>query len=147
VLDYVLPGLEHEQVLSWLQQYHPDAQLIVITGYPSVEGAQTALRARAFDYITKPFPLLHLRQRVLKCLESVGLLRMTADALREAIGTAIRERRKALNLTLADIVKKTGISLGYLSQIELGKNSASIETLYRLCLALKFKLSDLFADL
>jgi transcriptional regulator with XRE-family HTH domain len=34
--------------------------------------------------------------------------------------------------------------LGYLSQIELGKNSASIETLYRISLALGIKLSDLF---
>ena len=31
---------------------------------------------------------------------------------------------------------RTDVSLGYLSQIELGKNSASIETLYRICLAL-----------
>jgi transcriptional regulator with XRE-family HTH domain len=38
----------------------------------------------------------------------------------------------------------TNVSLGYLSQIELGKNSASIETLYRICLALGIKMSDLF---
>ena len=36
------------------------------------------------------------------------------------------------------------MSLGYLSQIELGKNSASIETLYRICLALGMKMSELF---
>ena len=39
---------------------------------------------------------------------------------------------------------RTGVSLGYLSQIELGKNSASIETLYRICLALGMKMSELF---
>ena len=38
----------------------------------------------------------------------------------------------------------TNVSLGYLSQIELGKNSASIETLYRICLALGMKMSELF---
>ena len=32
--------------------------------------------------------------------------------------------------------ERTGVSLGYLSQIELGKNSASIETLYRISLGL-----------
>ena len=36
------------------------------------------------------------------------------------------------------------VSLGYLSQIELGKNSASIETLYRICLGLGLKIADLF---
>ena len=39
---------------------------------------------------------------------------------------------------------RTDVSLGYLSQIELGKNSASIETLYRICLALGIKMAELF---
>src|SRR5205814_1961372 len=56
----------------------------------------------------------------------------------------IRERRKALGLTLADMGKRTGVSLGYLSQIELGKNSASVETLYRIALGLRIRIADLF---
>src|SRR5262245_58896803 len=144
ILDFVLPGLSIEQILTWLHELHPSTEVIVVTGYPTDEGAQTALRARVYDYITKPFQLLDLRQTVVKCLEAKGLLRMSVAALREAVGTAIRERRKALNLTLSEMVKRTNLSLGYLSQIELGKNSASIETLYRISLALGLRLSDLF---
>jgi transcriptional regulator with XRE-family HTH domain len=69
---------------------------------------------------------------------------MTEEALRESLGNAIRERRKALGLTLSNMSDRTNVSLGYLSQIELGKNSASIETLYRICLALGMKMSELF---
>ena len=69
---------------------------------------------------------------------------MSESALREALGNAIRERRKALSLTLAQMAQRTNVSLGYLSQIELGKNSASIETLYRISLGLGIKLADLF---
>ena len=69
---------------------------------------------------------------------------MSESALREALGNAIRERRKALSLTLAQMAQRTNVSLGYLSQIELGKNSASIETLYRISLGLGIKMSDLF---
>ena len=71
-------------------------------------------------------------------------------SLRELIGTAIRERRKALGLTLAELAERAkgedgeGVSLGYLSQIELGKNSASIETLYRIALGLRIRVADLF---
>lgn len=147
ILDFVLPGLSIEQVLSWIHQYHPESAVIVITGYPSIEGAQTALRARVFDYLTKPFELTQLRRAVLQCLESRGFLRMTVDALREALGAAIRERRKAQGLTLAEMVKRTGVSLGYLSQIELGKNSASIETLYKISLALGVRLHELFQSM
>ena len=59
-------------------------------------------------------------------------------------GQVIRERRKNLGLTLAQMAQRTGVSLGYLSQIELGKNSASIETLYRISLGLGIRMADLF---
>ena len=42
------------------------------------------------------------------------------------------------------MAQRTNVSLGYLSQIELGKNSASIETLYRISLGLGMKMSELF---
>jgi DNA-binding response OmpR family regulator len=144
VLDYVLPGLEPDQVFAWIRDTQPEANIVVVTGYPSVDSALNCLRARTYDYLTKPFQVDQLREIVFRCLESKGLLRMTEDALREALGNAIRERRKALGLTLSNMSDRTSVSLGYLSQIELGKNSASIETLYRICLALGMKMSELF---
>ena len=144
ILDYVIPGQDSQQVLEWLRSYQPDASIIVVTGYPSIDSALSCLRARTYDYITKPFQLSHLRQVVMSCLESKGLLRMSEAALRELLGGAIRERRKQQGLTLAQMAQRTGVSLGYLSQIELGKNSASVETLYRIALGLGVKLSELF---
>src|SRR5207237_995479 len=144
ILDYVLPGLEPDQVFGWVRDYQPGANIVVVTGFPSVDSALSCLRARTYDYLTKPFQVDQLREIVIRCLEAKGLLRMTEDALREALGTAIRERRKAMGLTLSNMSDRTGVSLGYLSQIELGKNSASIETLYRICLALGMKMSELF---
>jgi len=145
IMDYVLPGLESEQVFQWVREHQPEANIIVVTGYPSVDSALNCLRARTYDYLTKPFQINALRDITFRCLEAKGLLRMTEEALRESLGAAIRERRKALNFTLSKMSELTDVSLGYLSQIELGKNSASIETLYRICLALGIKMSDLFA--
>jgi ActR/RegA family two-component response regulator len=144
ILDYVLPGLEADNVFAWIRDTQPDANIVVVTGYPSVDSALNCLRARTYDYLTKPFQVDQLREIVFRCLESKGLLRMSEEALRESLGSAIRERRKALSLTLSNMSDRTGVSLGYLSQIELGKNSASIETLYRICLALGMKMSELF---
>jgi DNA-binding response OmpR family regulator len=144
ILDYVIPGLESEQVLEWVKRYQPDASIIVVTAYPSIDSALSCLRARTYDYLTKPFQIVNLQKTVTRCLESKGLLRMSESALRESLGVAIRERRKALGLTLAQMAQRTGVSLGYLSQIELGKNSASIETLYRITLGLGMKMSELF---
>jgi len=144
ILDYMLPPLSTDQVLAWLRDYQPDAALIVITGFPTTESAVNALRARASDYLMKPFEITQLRDTVYRCLKEIGLLRMSERSLRESVGTALRDRRKALGLTLADVAKRSNVSLGYLSQIELGKSSASVETLYRVCLTLRLRMADLF---
>lgn len=144
IMDYVLPGIDPMTLFDKVKQLQPDASVIVMTGYPSVDSALTSLRARAYDYVTKPFDINKMRDTVHRCLESKGVLRMSEDALRENLGKVLRERRKAMDLTLAQLSERTRVSLGYLSQIELGKNSASIETLYKICLGLGIKMSELF---
>jgi len=144
ILDYVIPGLESSQVMDWVRTYQADASVIVVTGFPSIDSALHCLRSHTYDYITKPFQIEQLQRTVTRCLESRGLLRLSEEALREQLGAAIRERRKALGLTLAQMAQRTNVSLGYLSQIELGKNSASIETLYRIALGLRVRVADLF---
>src|SRR5262245_8167641 len=127
ILDYVIPGIETERILGWMQELQAQAGVIVVTAYPSIDSALNCLRARTFDYLTKPFQIDDLKKIVNRCLESKGLLRMSEEALREALGNAIRERRKSQGMTLAQLAQRANVSLGYLSQIELGKNSASIE--------------------
>jgi DNA-binding response OmpR family regulator len=144
ILDYCLPGLDSERFLDQVRENQPDASVIVITAFPSIDSALNCLRARTYDYLTKPFQVAQLEQTVTRCLEAKGLLRLSEEAFREALGAVIRERRKALGLTLAQMAKRTNVSLGYLSQIELGKNSASIETLYRISLGLRVRVADLF---
>lgn len=144
IMDYVLPGIDANTLFDLVKTNQPDASVIVMTGYPSVDSALNSLRARAYDYITKPFDINKLRDTVHHCLESKGILRMSEDALRENLGKVLRDRRKGMDLTLAQLSDRTKVSLGYLSQIELGKNSASIETLYKICLGLGIKMSELF---
>jgi DNA-binding response OmpR family regulator len=144
ILDYCIPGMECENTLDLVREHQPDASIIVVTAYPSIDSALSCLRARTYDYLTKPFEVRALQRTVTRCLESKGLLRLSEEALRESLGSVIRERRKALGLTLAQMAKRTNVSLGYLSQIELGKNSASIETLYRISLGLRVRVADLF---
>jgi DNA-binding response OmpR family regulator len=144
ILDYVIPGINIELVFEWLRRDQSEAGIIVMSGYPSVDGVVTCLRAKTYDYLTKPVDLEHLQEVVRRCLEGKGLLRLSEVALRESLGQTIRERRKTLGLTLAQMADRTNISLGYLSQIELGKNSASLESLYRICLSLGIRMAELF---
>jgi transcriptional regulator with XRE-family HTH domain len=56
------------------------------------------------------------------------------------LGTAIRSRRRQLNLTLNDISEKTGLSVGFLSQIERDLASPSISSLVNIATAIDLSL-------
>lgn len=65
--------------------------------------------------------------------------------LREGVGIALRDRRKALGMTLRSAAEGACVSLGYISEVERGKKEASSEVLAQLCTALDITLPALLA--
>jgi DNA-binding NtrC family response regulator len=51
-------------LLRYARRTHPGTEVIVMTGYASIETVVEALRLGAFDYIIKPFTLAHLREKI-----------------------------------------------------------------------------------
>ena len=60
-----------------------------------------------------------------------------------SVGDRIRERRKQLGWTQDELVRKAGISKGFLSNLENSKRSVGAETLYDLARALDLSLDFL----
>ncbi|MFC9430524.1 MULTISPECIES: helix-turn-helix domain-containing protein [unclassified Streptomyces] len=60
------------------------------------------------------------------------------------IGARLRRRRRALHLTLKDVADRTGLTEGYLSQVERDQVNASVRTLQRICDVLKLTVGGLF---
>ena len=54
-LDIKMPGMDGLTLQARLAEAQPDLTVVVMTAYASVESAVTALKAGAYDYITKPF--------------------------------------------------------------------------------------------
>src|SRR5207253_7131879 len=54
LLDRKLPDGDAEEVLPRLRQLAPEAAILIVTGYSDLNGAVTALRQGAADYILKP---------------------------------------------------------------------------------------------
>ena len=54
LLDLRMPGADGMGVLKKMKQKWPESEVVVITGYPSVESAKEAVRLGAYDYIAKP---------------------------------------------------------------------------------------------
>lgn len=63
----------------------------------------------------------------------------------EGIGSRLREMRRRLNATLAEISERTGVSISALSKIENHQISASYDILKRICDGLDIGIEDLVA--
>jgi DNA-binding NtrC family response regulator len=54
-LDLKMPGLRGIEVLKEIRRLKPDMEIIIITGYGTLNNAQEAIRFGAGNFISKPF--------------------------------------------------------------------------------------------
>ncbi len=55
ISDIRLPDGNGMELLEEIKRNYPETQVVVITGYGTVESAVSAMKAGAFDYVVKPF--------------------------------------------------------------------------------------------
>lgn len=60
------------------------------------------------------------------------------------IGAAIRSRRQELNMSLRELSKQSGLSIGFLSLVERGRSSPALTSLSNVAKALGVELSSFF---
>ena len=76
--DLILTDLKMEkvdgmQILKRSRELHPGTEVIMITGYATVDSAISAMKAGAYHYISKPFKLDEVRKVVKEALEKKEL--------------------------------------------------------------------------
>jgi two-component system response regulator HydG len=74
--DVVLTDLKMEkvdgiQILKKCRDLYPDAEVIMITGYATLESTVQTMKHGAFYYVTKPFKLDEVRKVVKEAVEKV----------------------------------------------------------------------------
>jgi len=91
LLDLLMPGMDGIEVLRRIKRIDPQAPVIIITAYGSVESAISAMKIGALDYVQKPFKHDELLLAVEKAVERKHLqdenLRLK-DELRQRFGFA-----------------------------------------------------------
>jgi transcriptional regulator with XRE-family HTH domain len=70
----------------------------------------------------------------------------TADTAEIRVGARLRARRLERGLTMAEVAERTGLTTGFISQLERDLTSASLSSLYRICTALELRVGDLVDD-
>ena len=56
-------------LVKYVKEHMPAAEVIMITGYATIETAVEAMRMGAFDYIMKPIPLNELKTKIERILD------------------------------------------------------------------------------
>jgi DNA-binding NtrC family response regulator len=90
--DIRMPQMDGIDLLRKIHERAPDTLVILITGYGTLNSAIDAIRAGAYDYLTKPFKVEELCIVVERAVEKIRLLRKNERLLGEL--TAIFEKIK-----------------------------------------------------
>ncbi|HET7587652.1 MAG TPA: sigma-54 dependent transcriptional regulator [Gammaproteobacteria bacterium] len=80
--DMRLPDGNGLDLVTWMQARHPSVPVAMITAHGNVEAAVEALKAGAFDFVSKPVELEHLRKLIATALKLRGTASETAAATR-----------------------------------------------------------------
>src|SRR5574344_964408 len=69
ITDLRMDGISGEEVVRKVTTENPGIPVIVLTGHGSIEDAAAAIKAGAYDFLTKPLDLDHLNQIVKNALK------------------------------------------------------------------------------
>lgn len=129
-------------ILAQIRQRWNKLCVIVITGYPTMEGMRQTFKQDIFDYLAKPFSIEDLRKSLRQAVESLGLGQRPHDRLRLELGRQIRMARTEKSWTLKELSEASDVSVSQLSSIERGAHLPSIESMVSIAMAMDKRPSD-----
>ena len=121
IADLMLPGADGLQVLKEVKARYPECEVIIITGYASLDTAIQAIRGGAYDYIRKPFKLEELEVAVKNASEKILLIRENRHLLQKLKDTMgeMDGLHRAWDEFLAQTVKRGAPPAGAFSETDL----------------------------
>ncbi len=75
LVDLKMPGMDGLTVLEEVKKLQPEAAVVIMTAYATIDTAVTAMKSGAYDYLVKPFDPEELSHLIRRVVESQSLLR------------------------------------------------------------------------
>ena len=147
LIDIKMPDVSGVELVEKIKAEDDRVAVLVMTAYPDVQTAAETMRLGARDYITKPFREEQLLGSIERVAKELGLIYTDEHELNRLIGQRIRRERLKQSLTLRLLSNRAELTTSQLSQVELGKNAASVWALARISGALGRQLCELLAGL
>lgn len=99
-LDLRMPGLGGIAALERIKAHDPDIEALIITGYNSFDSAVDSMRLRAFDYVSKPFDVDHVRDLVRRAVDRRRAVRRVRSVEHDLFSNLNEAFRTPLNVIL-----------------------------------------------
>jgi len=122
--DLRLPGMNGLDVVRAVKARHPMTEVIVFTGYGSIDTAVEAIQAGAFHFLTKPVKINELRALAMRAMEKVALIQ-ERDDLKKSLAAYSRQQyiighSQAMQDVLSMVKKVCSLNCNVLIQGESG---------------------------
>lgn len=147
LIDLKMPDMDGTELIKKIREEDDHIGIIIMTAYPDVDSAAETMRLGSRDYISKPFREEQLLEAADRLAHDMGLIYTNENDLNRLIGQRIRQERLKQSLTLRQLSDRAELTTSQLSQVELGKNAASIWALARISGALGKQICELLAGL
>jgi diguanylate cyclase (GGDEF)-like protein len=109
IADLRMSGMGGLELLKDVKSSYPDTQVIIVTSYACLESAVEALRAGAYDYLTKPFEDIALvSAAVNRATEKIRLWRKHTQLIEDLKNS--KEDLERMNDTLLDLSIRDGLT-------------------------------------
>ncbi|MAB56922.1 MAG: sigma-54-dependent Fis family transcriptional regulator [Aequorivita sp.] len=83
ITDLKMPEVDGFELIQFASEHYPNMPKLVVTGYPSVQDALSAIKSGAVDYLVKPFTKEELKQSVLKSLSTATKRKISSATSRQ----------------------------------------------------------------
>ncbi len=93
LMDVRMSGMSGIDALHEIKAYNPSIPVLIMTAYSTIESAVTAIKAGAYDYLTKPLDFDELKLAIERALDH----------------TMLREENRLLRESAAGLVKTEGL--------------------------------------
>lgn len=122
--DLRLPGKDGLEIVREVKKRHPLTEVIVFTGYGSIDTAVEAIQAGAFHFLTKPVKINELRSLAARALEKVALIQ-EKETLKKSLAAYSRQQyiighSQAMQEVLSVVKKVSSLNCNVLIQGESG---------------------------
>jgi DNA-binding NtrC family response regulator len=105
MMDVRMPGVDGLQALQEMRSKFPDVYVVMMTGYGTSQTSIDAIRAGAFDYLTKPLDLDEIKEVIRKALAAQHVFQSTAEPGAEP---EFRPRLVGDTATMREVYKTIG---------------------------------------